>query len=509
MLSRIRSWFGGASANKVTKSGALPKYSRGYVKFDDVDEARNWEAASTTEENKHQWIDANGANINEVLILSYDDITKRATLEARRNSTIEGVIKSHATDVVGDEGPSLVMRTKDDAWNSEAEAIFNEVAGSVDGSGTLSLSEWLRQDIYQAWVSGDMICQIVEDPEAKTFVKTRVHPINPNRLRSPYPGGQTERMILGIERNALNRPTKYWFTDEIQSEYGFASANYTGVTARDIMHWFESIEPGQVRGFPWMASSLQTIADLRDYDGYVLDAAKVQAMMHAVMFSTNDKEEPEAAPADLKLKKMGINRAPVGWDLKFLQSQHPNSNNTDFRKERQRDLGRARGMPLMQVRLDSSGHNYSSARFDGQNYQKANRTIQGSLGRHRVYPLAKLILIEAMQKGILRPRVFTRNEVYFRWPQPPHVDPVKEAMAERIRLENKTMSPQQACATHNLDFDKLVTEWRLANELLEKNGMPPMFGGLPTDLAKLATYLAGDGETTDANQSKTNETSAA
>lgn len=508
MLNRIRNWFGG-SANKVTSSGGLSKYSRGYVKFEDADEARNWDAAVTTEENQHQWADAIGFNINEVMVHSYERITQRAALEARRNSTIEGVIKSHATDVVGDEGPGLVMRTDDDAWNSEAEAIFNELACSVDGSGSLSMSEWLRQDIYQAWVSGDMLCQVVDDPEAKTVIKTRVHPINPNRLRSPFPGGQIDRMILGIERNALNRPTKYWFTDEIQSEYGFISANYTGVPARDIMHWFESIEPGQVRGFPWMASALQTIADLRDYDGYVLDAAKVQAMMHAVMYSTDDKVEPESAPENLKLKKMGINRTPVGWDLKFLQSQHPSANNTDFRKERQRDLGRARGMPLMQVRLDSSGHNYSSARFDGQNYQKSNQTIQGSLGRHRVYPFAELILIEAMQKGILRPRLFSRKEVYFRWPQPPHVDPVKEAMAERIRLENKTMSPQQACATHNLDFDKIATEWRLANELLEKNGMPPMFGGLPTDLAKLATYLAGDGEAANADQGKTNETAAA
>jgi lambda family phage portal protein len=509
MLDRIRSWFGGASPATVSKSRGLAKYDRGYVKFEDADRERHWEAADTTEENQHQWCNARGFNINEILVLHYETITQRATLEARRNSTVEGVIKSHAVDVVGDEGPGLVMRTEDDAWNSEAEAIFNEVACAVDGSGSLSLAEWLRQDIYQGWVAGDMVCQIVEDPDAKTVVKTRIHPINPNRLRSPYPGGTTERLILGVERSRLNRPEKYWFTDEIQNEMGFISANYTPVPARDIMHWFESIEPGQVRGFPWMASSLQTIADLRDYDGYVLDAAKVQAMMHAVMHSMSDNAEPEDAPADLRLKKMGITRAPVGWDLKFLQSQHPSSNNTDFRKERQRDLGRARGMPLMQIRLDSSGHNYSSARFDGQNYQKANRTIQGSLGRHRVYPLAELILVEAMQKGILRPRVFARSEVYFRWPQPPHVDPVKEAMAERIRLENKTMSPQQACAAHNLDFDKIASEWRLANDLLQKNGMPPMFGGLPTDLAKLATYLAGDEEPTNAEQSQTNETSAA
>jgi hypothetical protein len=44
---------------------------------------------------------------------------------------------------------------------------------------------------------------------------------------------------------------------------------------------------------------------------------------------------------------------------------------------------------------------------------------------------------------------------------------------------------------------------KIVRAFIEKNGMPPMFGGLPTDLAKLATYLAGGEEPTDANQSKT------
>ncbi len=272
-----------------------------------------------------------------------------------------------------------------------------------------------------------------------------------------------------------------------------------------------------MRGFPQLASCLQVISDLREYDGAVLDAAKVQAMMAVLMFTNpnNAMVEPEETPEDVRLKKMGITRLPPGWQAQSMATSHPSANNTDFRKERSRDLGRPAGMPLMQIRLDSSGHNYSSARFDAQIYQNANRVIQGSLGRHRVYPFVRLILAEAMRVGILRPRLFSRHEVAFRWPQPPHVDPVKEAMAERIRLENKTLSPQAACASHNLDFDKIAKDWEIANQLLEKYGMPPMFGGIPTNLAQLIQYLNG-GDTGDTasstgagNEESTNETTAA
>lgn len=490
--------------SRVTASAGLSLSPREL----DGTEARSWDAAETTEENQHQWLSADGRSINEVLVEHYQTITARAAYEARRNPTVEGVIKSHACDVVGDEGPGLRMQTEDDAWNREAEAVWLEVAGRIDGSGCLSLGEWLRQDVYQSWVTGDMLCQIVEDREAETTTKTRIHPISPTRLQSPYLARQSSSMMLGIERNRLNRPVRYHIADEVRTEYGYAGFQYTSVPARDILHFFESLEPGQVRGWPRLASCLQAISDLREYDNAVLDAAKVQAMMAVLMFTTNPNVEPVDNPDDVKLKRMGITRMPTGWNAQSMNTSHPSAQNTEYRQERSRDLGRPSGMPLMQIRLDSSGHNYSSARFDAQNYQKANRIIQGSLGRHRIYPLVNLTLVEAMRAGILRPRLFSRAQVAFRWPQPPHVDPVKEAMAERIRMENRTLSPQDACTAHNLDFDSVVRSWKQANDLLEQNGMPPLLGGIPTDLAKLSQYLAPDEEPAN-DKNSTNETTAA
>jgi capsid protein len=303
-----------------------------------------------------------------------------------------------------------------------------------------------------------------------------------------------ENIMLGVERDKYNRPIRYYFEDEIRSEFGYKSHIIKPIPARDILHFFEELEPGQVCGWPRLASCLQAITDLREYDNAVLDAAKVQAMMHIIMSTTSDMTEPEMNPADVRMKRMGVTRAPVGWQMNALHTSQPNSNNTEFRNERTRELGRPAAMPLMQIRLDSSGHNYSSARFDGQNYQKACKIIQGSIGRHRVRPVVMLALTEAMIIGILRPKVITKSMINFRWPQPPHVDPVKEAMAERIRLENRTLSPQMAAASHNLDFDHLVKDWALANKLLKQNGMPELLGGIPTDLNALKNFLSLDDE---------------
>jgi hypothetical protein len=49
-----------------------------------------------------------------------------------------------------------------------------------------------------------------------------------------------------------------------------------------------------------------------------------------------------------------------------------------------------------------------------------------------------------------------------------------------------------AAQAHNLDWDKIVKDWKLANEILEENGMPPLLGGIPTDLNALVNYLNKD-----------------
>lgn len=498
MFEKISSFFGGLTGRSRSPSLA-ENYTPGMQptsRYDDGSAARTFDAATDTEENVHQWLHADGRSINEILVDYRENIINRSVHEARRNPTVEGVIKSHAGDVIGDEGPGLQMLTDDDAWNSAAESIWKEYAESIDASGNLSLGEWLRQDVYQSWVIGDMIAQLVELPRTEAMIRTRVNPINGIRLRSPYTGNY-DNIMLGVERDKYNRPLRYFFEDEIRSDFGYKSHVITPIPARDILHWFESVEPGQVCGYPKLATCLQAVSDLREFDNFVMGAAKVQAMMHVIMSTMPgavDMAEIAENPTIPRLKNMGITKAPNGWDLKGLTATQPNQNNTEFRNERIRELGRPAGMPLMQIRLDSSGHNYSSARFDAQTYNKACKLLQGSIGRHRVRPLVMVILYEAMSLGMLPPKVITKSQIGFRWTQPPHVDPVKEAMAERIRLENRTLSPQQAAQAHNMDWDKIVKDWALANQILEDNGMPPLLGGIPTDLNALANYLNQDNE---------------
>jgi capsid protein len=125
-------------------------------------------------------------------------------------------------------------------------------------------------------------------------------------------------------------------------------------------------------------------------------------------------------------------------------------------------------MPLMTVRLDASGHSYSSARIDNQSYDRALRADQGHTERVLLNRALGEVLLEAQRAGALPP---TPDDLVINWVwQPrPHVDEVKTAVAQKMQLDNATQSEAGACAEYGRDRD-VVTAQR-QREQSERDGL--------------------------------------
>ena len=469
-------------------------------------EMRHWDGAQHDRDKQVQWCLADGRHINTVLIDNLTTVQDRCLYESRVNPIVEGTIETHKSDVVGKDGPILQIQTDDDAFNDLAEKVWKEeFHDACDAAGKQSIGDYLKQGIESLWNVGSMFSQIVNDTDSETLLQTKLHPITARRLLTPYEKTGDPFHILGVERNKTGRPKRYWVSEETDDyRYGFPlSYKSIPVDARNAICEFRIHQEGQALGFPWLSSSLQVLEDLRGYDQAVLDAAKTAAIMAVFAYSTGDMgaEPPEVSPSDpISFKSGAINYMPGQYMPMMLNPTQPAANHGEYRSERQRELGRPVGMPLMQIRLDSSGHNYSSARFDAQIYHRANQSLQCWLERRVLDRMLGIVFAESMLMGLLPRRPIKSIAVQWNWDQPPHVDPVKEAMAERIRLENRTLSPQQACASHGADFEQLCKDWQRANDTLKKHGLPEMLGAIPSDLADLQAYL--NPQQANANQSQ-------
>jgi hypothetical protein len=105
--------------------------------------------------------------------------------------------------------------------------------------------------------------------------------------------------------------------------------------------------------------------------------------------------------------------------------------------------------------------------------------------------LYRLIAVERLRGNLRRDVPKSGMRLRWAWPRPPSNDPFKEAMAERIRMENGTMSFSEAVGAHGGRTDVLIEQRRRDNEDLQAANLPPIIGEIPTsfDPVPMLPYL--------------------
>lgn len=448
-----------------------------------------WEAASTNRLNQAQWQGSTGAgaNVNVDLASSAEIIRDRAAMELKRNPTLEGVINTYADDVVGADGPGLQVLAGDTpeaaAYARALEDVVWDVFGAIDAAGNLALVDYLKLWTRGMWLNGEFFAQKVTDDESPLPVKLKLKSIKARRISTGPQQLADPDIVMGIRRNKLGRAIEYFVAEyRLIGPYEMDTGQHRAIPARDMIHGFMLVEEEQVRGVPWLASSLQPIADLRDYDAQVLDAARQAADWAVSLYTEHPDAEYLEVDATASIERRQFQTVPPGWKPFALTPPQPATTYESYRSERQRDIGRPRGMPLMTVRLDSSKHNYSSARFDAQVYRRGIKSMRGWLKRRVLDGLVDDIAREAQLYAAANPqwehaKALRKRPVAvmytWTWEGFPHVDDVKEASGQRMRMEDGTLTFSEACLENGLDPDAVIEQLKKDTAKLRAAGIRP------------------------------------
>jgi lambda family phage portal protein len=457
LLDRIAGLFGRAKPAAPTRVATMNHLLEAAQQI-----ARAWNAADDDRLTKNHWGNTQSVAINQDLVSDLVTMRQRTRWERQNNGILEGMVTSNAMDVVGPRGPTLQVSTTDSAFRERAEQLWREWWAMPDLNGQLSGVDMLVQDIRSEWDNGESLKQRVNDPTARG-IQLRLLAIAPRRLESPMGTAVSGlgNITLGVTRSATGKPLSYWIREDSDSEFNPSlGMRYVEVPARNLIHDFEIQETGQARGIPLLASCLQVVAQLRDWDKDVQQAMRMAAML-AVFFTTTDKEaRPITLDGGIDLESGQATALPPGYDAKQMQPAQPGQKYNDFRDAKLGEIGRPRGMPLMMVKLDSAGHSYSSARFDGQTYQRTVEARQARMERVTMSPLFADVMREAQLLGLIG-RTPADLRIGWVWPRRPHVDPGKESDAIHQRLEDGTIDQAAACAEYGMDAD-VVRERRVA-----------------------------------------------
>jgi len=479
-VEKVKGWFGERREDAPEAPGNLT--------------LRRWDSAETTRLNSAHWSRPIGQSVNADLVSDLETIRTRAAYEVANNEDLEGVINTFATDIGGCNGPKLQIRSDNKPFNEGLEYAWRKFWKKPDIRGMLGGVDYIQLWVRNLFLNGEFVIQKVMDRTAKGPIALRWKGIAPRRLATPPQFIGDADVIMGVRQTPEGKPVEYFISDPLRMGAFFVdTSKYTAVPAKDLMHRFLVIEEDQARGVPWLAVNLQSIADVRSYDAAVLKAAKNAARM-AVWLSTN---HPDANYMELnettEIEDDMIGTLPPGWQPTQLDPKQPAINYVDYRSERQRGLGRPRNMPLMMVRLDSSKHNYSSARFDSQIYVRGCSVFRGWLDRGVLTDSVEDVKREVELYAAANPRwkyaSAFRNppeeyECVWTWPGFPAVDKYKESLARDMNLRNGTEALSDALAEDGRDIETHAAVRKRDNEILAASGLPPVPVEGPEDPAE-------------------------
>ena len=125
---------------------------------------------------------------------------------------------------------------------------------------------------------------------------------------------------------------------------------------------------------------------------------------------------------------------------------------------------------------DSSGYNYASGRLDHQEYQKAIRIEQQNASVVVMTPIFRQWYREYALLHNEKPELFP---VQWYWDGFEHVDPVKEANAQAIRLASGATNLQIEFGKSGRDWEdaleQLYHERAVSRELAKRYGVPDIY----------------------------------
>ena len=258
-----------------------------------------------------------------------------------------------------------------------------------------------------------------------------------------------KRVRLGVEVNALNKPTGYYIRDELADPRiaAYAIGPYGKVSrhsAANVIHFFVPEWPHQTRGVPQIASALDRIETLDDYELSEADRANLDS--HRLGFvkrneygygiqetGKDDKDVPELDDDGYTLTELPDGAEFTPWD-----SSHPTSNYDPFTRSQLRAIAAGNGLPYHDMASDYGSVNFSAGRLARLSSQELYKRMQRIITAH----LHRRVFAQWMKAADLHGKVTMPQNARVKWiPRRwQHIQPREEATAYKINVETGLQS---------------------------------------------------------------------
>lgn len=413
----------------------------------------------------------------------------------KNNEIMRSHLNNFEKSIIGNKGFKLQSLVKnvdgilDEKINQELEAAWYDFGKRSNGyitkdgqMGDLDLDALILRTLA---IDGEVFIRV--DLDAKNPYGLSFQIIDSLQIdwqKNQQATAYQNAIIAGVEVDKNNKPVKYWFRQGDTDNYQVGKPE--SIPADEIIHIYKHEFIGQVRGFPELCASIDSLKQLDDYAIAQLFAAKVSACQ-SVFYERNgsatagdwmeQNEAEEAEDPGQFIKELSPGEAsivPEGYTVKSVTPTHPNTNFGNFCKAIIRRIASAVGVSYNRLAHDYQAVNYSSLREAHLDEIKTYTTLQRFLLdnwkfiEYEIFVKAYLTntftkLKPSDYKKYCNYQFICRREGYF--------DVSKEIVAIERKLKLGLSNPIIELEAIGLDAEEVLDGWTRWNELLKQRNL--------------------------------------
>jgi lambda family phage portal protein len=386
------------------------------------------------------WITAGGDADAESQIVA-SDLRNRARDLVRNNPHAAKAVDVKVTETVG---VGIMAEVK----NRDLRAIWDDFVANCDYDGVYDLHGLQALIERCRFESGECLVQFIpteieRSANGKPRVPLKLRVMEPDFLDSTRDTKRVEGGYIrnGIQYDAFGRRTGYWLYPEHPGVSASGSLRVLGmesrfVPAKDVLHVFRRLRPGQTRGVTEFAPVIMRMRDLDDYDDAEVVRKRVAACLSAWVYSPDGANTSPIGPVTtdgtgnvVALSPGMVNFLKPGENVTFTEPTD-SGGYADFQRFSLRAIAAGTGIPYELMTGDLSQVNYSSYRAGLINFRRRISQDQQFLHVRGVcVPLWTRFLAEA-RAAYRQPELGARTTVEWTPPRYELVDPLKETQAE-------------------------------------------------------------------------------
>lgn len=433
------------------------------------------------------------AKINAELKADYIALTLRARALAKNNEIVGSYINLMIRNVLGANGFTFAETAYND--DGTADKIANRVIETcwwdyghsslkkyVSADEQLNERDFDRQVLFCLLVDGEVFIRKVKDSSSKYGIRWEV--IDALDVDTLYnvENGRGPRVCMGVEVDEHYKPLAYHIRKNRSTDY-YLSGERIRVPASEIVHIYPKLYAGQVRGYTPLAPCIQCLAGLETYKTAEINASLINSAYMGIWQKTgtgdaysqySDDEVDDNGDVATELETNVFRYAPEGYELKSIQSMHPNSNVGAFLKSMIKGIASALGISSNKLNSDYESVNYSSLRQANSEDVNAWRELQQFLidnwkNIQFAEWLKYLLLSDLTNLPYSKYEKFLSHD--FRGRSWEYLDPQKEYTAIKLKMEMRLTNPILELEKQGLDVDDVLDGWALFNEKLKARGL--------------------------------------